>query len=212
MLRKYRTTMIITSAVTLLPIPIGLILWKKLPEIMATHFGADNTPNGWSSKAFTVFGLPLIILALHWVCMLVTSVDPKSKNISAKSMNMVLWICPSVSVVVNSLVYAYTVNNELRIGFIVLLFMGVLFMVMGNYLPKSKQNFTFGIKTPWTLNDEENWNKTHRLAGKIWVIGGAAVCLTSFLESPVVMIGILIVMAAVPYVYSYRIYKSKKEE
>lgn len=181
-----------------------------MPETIATHFGADNTPNGWSSKAFAVFGLPLIILALHWFCMLATSADPKSKNISPKSMNLVLWICPATSVAVNSLVYVYTVNNELRIGFIMLLFMGVLFMILGNYLPKCKQNYTFGIKFSWTLNDEENWNKTHCLAGKIWVIGGAVICATAIFENPILFTCILVVMIAVPYVYSYKIFKSKK--
>lgn len=187
----------------------GLILWKELPETITTHFGADNTPNGWSSKAFAVLGLPLIILAFHWMCILITSADPKKKNIPHKAMNIVLWICPATSLLVNTIIYAYTLNNEIKIGFITILFMGILFIALGNYLPKCKQNYSFGIKISWTLNDEENWNKTHRLAGKLWVMGGALICATAVFENPIVFAVILTVMTVVPCAYSYKLHKNK---
>ncbi len=207
MIKKYKGMMIFTSVITLLPVLAGLLLWNRLPDKVATHFGADNMPDSFSSKAFAVFGLPLVILALHWVCMLITSADPKSKNIGDKNMNMVLWICPAVSLLVNSLVYAYALNNELRIGFIVILFMGILFMVMGNYMPKSRQNHTFGMKLPWTLEDTENWNRTHRFAGKLWMLCGAVACATAVFENPFVFLAIVTLAGVVPTVYSYVIYK-----
>ncbi len=209
MIKKYKGTMILTSAVILLPILLGLILWNRLPDEVATHFGTDIMPDGYSSKAFAVFGLPLVILALHWICMIATSADPKSKNIAEKNMIMVLWICPAISVLMNSLIYGYALNSKLRVGFIIILFMGVLFMIMGNYLPKSRQNYTFGIKLPWTLSDEENWNKTHRFAGKLWVLCGVLVCLTAVAENPFVFMAIVIAAVVIPTVYSYRIYKNK---
>lgn len=210
MIKKYRNTLILTSIITLLPIVAGLILWNKLPTEIATHFGANNAPGGFSSKGFAVFGMPFIILALHWLCTFVTTLDPKAKNITDKSMKLVLWICPAVSLLMGGVTYSYALNNELRIGMIVILFMGLLFIVIGNYLPKVKQNFSLGIKLPWTLDDEENWNKTHRLAGKLWVLCGVLVCLTAVLENPVIFFAVLILGVIVPTVYSYRIYKSKK--
>ncbi len=209
MIKKYKGMMLLTSVVTLLPILVGVVLWNRLPDKIATHFGTDMMPDGYSSKAFAVFGLPLVLLALHWICMIITNTDPKSKNIAEKNMIMVLWICPAISVLVNSLAYGYALNSKLRVGFIIILFMGVLFMIVGNYLPKSRQNYTFGIKLPWTLNDEENWNKTHRFAGKVWVLCGVLVCLTAVAENPFVFMAIVIAAVVIPTVYSYMLYKKK---
>ena len=85
MIKKNLKTMIITSIIILAPIIVGLMLWDQLPAEMATHFGEDGQPNGWSSKSFTVFGLPLILLAVHWFCVAFTDADPKNKNISNKN-------------------------------------------------------------------------------------------------------------------------------
>ncbi len=210
MIKKYKKTLIITSIISLLPILEGLILWNKLPEQIATHFGTNNIPDQYSSKAFAVFGLPFVILAIHWLAVLATNTDPKKKNISHKAISIVLWICPLLSVFLCSLTYAYALNNEIRIGIAVILFMGVLFVVLGNYMPKCKQNYTFGVKIPWTMNDSENWNKTHRFAGKIMVVGGIFLCLTSFLENPFVFFPVVIAMAFAPIIYSYLLYKKKQ--
>ena len=80
MIRQHKKMVVFTSIVTLLPIVIGLLLWKQLPDSVATHFGADNQPNGYSSKIFAVFGLPLILLMIHFICVIVTNIDPKAKN------------------------------------------------------------------------------------------------------------------------------------
>ena len=84
MLKANRKTLIITSIVTILPMLIGIIYWNRLPDVMATHFGFNNEANGFSSKAFAVFGLPVILLAVLLVGAFITSHDPKKQNISAK--------------------------------------------------------------------------------------------------------------------------------
>jgi uncharacterized membrane protein len=83
--------------------------------------------------------------------------------------------------------------------------------VLGNLLPKMKQTYTMGIKLPWTLNNEENWNKTHRFAGKLWVAGGVITMATAFLGSFWIFIGILAVMCIIPTIYSYRLFKKQTE-
>ena len=82
MMKKYKKTLIITSVLIVLPIFVGLLLWSQLPDTIATHFGADNEPNGWSSKPFVVFAMPLIMLVLHWGCIAAILNDPKKKNIA----------------------------------------------------------------------------------------------------------------------------------
>ena len=210
MIRKNLKTMIITSAVILLPIIPGVSLWNELPDKIATHWGADGIANGWSSKPFAVFFMPIILLALHWVCVFVTSLDPQKQNIGGKPLKLVLWICPVISLFMGVMMYGQFIGNGLNVAFISILFFGVFFIVIGNLLPKCKPNYSIGIKIPWTLNNEENWNKTHRFAGKVWVTGGAVLILTSILKSFILFFIVVLMMAGLPIVYSYRYYKKQK--
>lgn len=198
-----KTQLIITSVVILLPIIAGLIMWNDLPDIIATHWGADNQPNGFSSKAFAVFGIPAIILALHLLCVLGTSFDKRRENHNKKMLSLILWICPIISLLCMSLTYTYALGADVNIGFYILLFMGVLFIVMGNYLPKCRPNQTIGIKLPWTLNNDVVWNKTHRMAGPIWILGGIIITITAFLTNPWIVFGVIILMIVLPTVYAY---------
>ena len=210
MIKKHMKTIIITSILTLAPMIVGIVLWDKLPMEIPTHFGLNNQPDGYSSKAFAVFGIPLMMLAMHIVCIFATKIDPKMKSINDKIFTLVLYIIPAVSLLICAMIYPYALGKEMRIGLFVILFMGLIFTVSGNYLPKCKQSYTVGIKLPWTLEDSENWNKTHTLAGKLWFAGGLVIIATSFLESPFIFFPVVIVMVVVPTVYSYMLFKRKK--
>ncbi len=210
MIRRNKTKLILTSVVILIPIIIGMILWNQLPDTIATHWGVNNQPNGFSSKIFAVFGMPAVLLGIHWLCMIATTFDKKSKNMNPKVLSLVLWICPALSLLMSAIVYLTALGKEIKVGFIVILFMGLLFIIIGNYLPKCKQSYTMGIKLPWTLKDEENWNKTHRFAGPLWVIGGVVIMATAIVESPIVFGVIVGVMVITPVVYSYLYYKNNR--
>ena len=134
MIKKYLKTLIITSIMDLSPIIIGIILWDRLPDKIATHFGVDNTPDGWSSKAVAVFGLPVVLFALEWLCMLATKLDPKYRNIDdSVMMKIVLWMMPCLSIMMSTITYTYALGKEIKVGFIVLLFM-VLEILLVIYL------------------------------------------------------------------------------
>ena len=210
MIRRNKTKLILTSFVILIPIIIGMILWNQLPDTIATHWGINNEPDGYSSKAFAVFALPLLLFAVHWICVFATKLDPKIKNINHKMFSIVLWICPAISIVMNTMVYLIALGKEIRFVSGVIIFMGLLFIIIGNYLPKCRQSYTMGIKLPWTLNDEENWNKTHRMTGALWVIGGIVICAPAIFESFIIFFSIVVVMMIVPTVYSNLHYKRKK--
>ncbi|MBQ7296147.1 MAG: SdpI family protein [Clostridia bacterium] len=209
MLNISKAKLIITSIITLIPILVGLILWNQLPDSMVTHWGVGNVPNGWSSKAMAVFGLPGFLFIIHWVCLLATKADPKSKDINKKLIDLVLWICPLLSVLLGGVSYSYSLGYKVNVQAVVMIFLGVLFVIIGNYLPKCKQSYTMGIKLPWTLNDEENWNKTHRLAGKLWVAGGLIMIATAFVAGAFVSVAVIALMVIIPTVYSYILYRKK---
>ena len=211
MLKANKKTMIIASIVTILPVLIGIICWNRLPDVMATHFGMNNEANGFSSKAFAVFGIPAILLAVLWFGAFVTSHDPKRQNISPKMFSLVVWIAPVTSLVVAAILYPVNLGYALDITYFVELLSGVMFIIIGTYLPKARQNYTIGIRVPWTLANEENWTRTHRLAGTLWIICGILmiiICLTRL--APVQwFVGILLIMVLVPCIYSYWLHAKK---
>lgn len=203
MIKENKKTIIITAIVTLLPILAGVILWDRLPETMATHFGANSGADGFSSRAFAVFGLPLILLGVHLLCAFVTAADPRKKNISPKMYSLALWIAPVISLIVNAVIYAWNLGYQLWGAYIVQLLAGVGVLVIGNLLPKARQNYTIGIKTPWALANEENWNRTHRLAGWLWMAGGLVIIILTFCgAAPGWLIAVFAVIALVPCIYS----------
>ena len=211
MLKANKKTLIIASIVTILPVLIGIICWNRLPDVMATHFGMNNEANGFSSKAFAVFGIPAILLAVLWLGAFVTSNDPKRQNISPKMFSLVVWIAPVTSLVVAAILYPVNLGYELDITFFSELLFGVMFIIIGTYLPKARQNYTIGIRVPWTLANEENWNRTHRLAGSLWIICGILmiiICLTR-LASFQWLVDILLITVLVPCIYSYWLHAKK---
>ena len=211
MLKANKKTLIITSIITILPVLIGIICWNRLPDVMATHFGMNNEANGFSNKAFAVFGIPAILLAVLWFGVFVTSHDPKRQNISPKMFSLVVWIAPVTSLVVAAILYPVNLGYALDITFFVELLSGVMFIIIGTYLPKARQNYTIGIRVPWTLANEENWNRTHRLAGSLWIICGILmiiICLTR-LASFQWLVDILLITVLVPCIYSYWLHAKK---
>lgn len=206
MMKKYRWTLIAACAVTVCPVIVGLLLWNRLPEEIATHFGSDNVANGWSSKPFAVFGIPLILGALELFLFFVTANDPKRKNIDEKIMRMILWIIPVISLICCLSCYGIALGMAVDIGLIVNIGIGILFVILGNYIHRIKQNYTVGIRLPWTLNSQENWNRTHRMAAWLFIFGGIVFIINGFLQKEW-MLGIVLLIVFIPGIYSYILYR-----
>lgn len=213
MIQKHRKTLLFTSLLTLLPILIGLLLWDRLPEVLTTHWGFDNQPNGWSSLPFAVFGLPLIMLAFHWLCVWCTIVlDKSNRDKNEKIQRLVFWIIPVLANFCCGMLYAIALGKDFAPMAPVAL-IGILFILMGNYMPKTRMNATIGIKIPSTYSSEENWNATHRFAGRVWVIGGIILLFSMLLPDTwavTVMLIAIILLVVMPTVYSIRYYRMQK--
>ena len=183
-------------------------LYPRLPETMATHWDFSGNANGWSSRAATVFGLPLFILALHLVCFYAESRETK-KHRNPVLRTVLLWFCPAVSLLGGAVTLGTGLGYEMHISTVVPVFVGLLFLILGNYLPKIRQNRTVGIKLPWTLQSEENWTRTHRLSGFLWVLCGLVMIPLSLLRlwSGWLLWALLAVMVLIPAVYSYALHR-----
>lgn len=212
MIKENKLKVLISSIIIVLPVLFGLTVWDKLPEKIATHWGPNGNPDAYSGKAFAVIFLPLLVLVLHWFCLFATQLDPKNKGQNTKVVALVFWICPAISVLCSGFTYLSAFDIEFNIGSICVAFMGLLFIAIGNYMPKCKQNYTIGLKIPWTLESEENWYATHRFAGRVWVIGGVILLPCAFLPIPVLpwALVIIIPLAVLPMIYSYMFYKKHK--
>lgn len=202
-------TMFITTGICLAPILAGVLLYNQLPDMIPTHFNFSGEVDGWSSKAMAVFGLPGFVAAVNVLLHIMLRDDPKRANIDGKMKAVAIWTVPVMSVLVSTMTLGAAIGVNLWVERVMPALMGILFILLGNFMPKTKQSYTTGIKLPWTLNSEENWNRTHRLAGFLWVLGGAAFLLVTLLDvwNGIVLGVILGVMVLVPTVYSYILHK-----
>lgn len=207
MFKENKKTLFITCAVILLPIIAGLLLWDRLPDRIPTHWGMGGEVDGWSSKGFAVFAMPALMLGIQLLCFFVTASDPKRGNIRRKYLSMVLWIIPVLSVMTSCISYAVALGAQIRVEQVIPGFIGLMFVIIGNYMPKFQQSYTMGIRLPWTLSSEENWNRTHRFGGKIWALGGIGVLFCTLMGWGMASIVILAVVVIVPTVYSYVLYR-----
>ena len=198
---------VIGTLLTLLPVLIGLLLWNKLPERIPTHFDVNGVADSYSSRLFTVVGLPVFLAGVEMLVGFMTISDPKQKNINRKMFNIGIFTVPVISIIMMSSIYALALGYHVNIASITFIAIGLLFIVIGNYLPKTKQNYTVGIKIPWALNSSENWNRTHRLASRLFIVAGLLIIANIWLKSFVLFITVVLVIIFVPIVYSYILYK-----
>ena len=207
MIKKNLKILLITSVVILLPILAGMILWDQLPEQMPFHWNAAGEVDGWASKPVGVFVMPVVLMAFQWLCVIGTASDPKKAHHQEKVLHLIFWLIPVLSVVLHAVTYATALGKEIPMDVIMSVFMGLIFTIIGNYLPKCKQNYTIGIKIPWTLDSEENWNKTHRFAGKLWVVCGLAMIVLGFFGKFWAFCVAALPMVLLPVIYSYILHR-----
>ena len=212
MIRKNKKQLIWSSVIILLPIVAGLILWNKMPERMSVHWGMNGEADGWGSKILSVFLVPVLLLAVHWIAVLLTVKDPKNKEQNEKVFRTVLWIIPIISLVANGMLYAVALGTGISIDVVVRILLGLVFVMLGNYMPKCTQNHTIGVRVIWALRNKENWNRTHRFAGRLWVAGGVLMLATVFVpveEFMYVILAIVLLLSFAPMLYSYFYYRKQ---
>ena len=206
-MKMNKKLLLLTSIVILFPILWGVTIWSQLPNQIPIHFNLVGQANNFQSKPLAVFGLPLFLLLVHLFVIFVTARDPKNRTMNEKMVKVIYWLTPIVSLSVFYLIYSKALGSTTNPSIFVSTLLGLIFVMMGNYMPKLKVNHTIGIRLPWTLNSEENWYKTHRLAGKLWVIGGLILLLEAGLQfaAPYVMGIVILAIVLIPILYSYQL-------
>ena len=198
----------VSQGVCLLPILLSLIFYDQMPEKVATHFDVNFVPDGYSPKWQAAFMIPGILFFLNIFVWFMLDNDPRKAGINPIMRRISQWIIPVLSVTVQSAIIFYSIADNVNLVRMIPLMVGVMLMLIGNYMPKCRQNYTAGIRLPWTLSSEENWNRTHRFGGKAMVAGGILLALCSFIKvNLAVVLLIVLIFTAVPVIYSYILYK-----
>lgn len=196
---------------------LTIIVYNKLPDLVPTHWNTMGEIDKYSPKAFGAFMAPVIMIFTWSGMKFLPKIDPRKKNYEKfdKSYSVIVSILLTFFLVIHAVTLLAALGYGISIEKIIPLIVGVLFIVIGNYLPKSKSNFFYGIKTPWTLSSEVSWRKTHRLGGRLFVVAGIVCILSSFLLNgnikAVVFFIAIMIAAIVPIVASYFYAKNDKE-
>lgn len=211
MKKRIDMTFVISTLVCLTPMLLTLALYNRLPEQIPVHWNNAGEIDGYASKAFAGFGLPAVMAALNLFVRFILRTDPKRANQHRLLRSIGEWTIPIIAVIMVPLSLYAAMGGQPPVGQIVSALVGVLFIVIGNYLPKCKQNYTLGIRLPWTLASIDNWNRTHRLGGYLFIVCGVAIILSGWLlpesASFFVLIGTLVIDIGVTAGYSFYLYK-----
>ncbi|MFH1077724.1 MAG: SdpI family protein [Patescibacteria group bacterium] len=194
---------------------VGIGLYSSLPDVIPTHWGLEGEPNGWSPKTYGAWIMPLMSLAFLILFPILPKLDPKRENYVnfKKSWDVIQ------TALVAMMAYMFAVTNVVTfypqyngmVGRAVMLGIGFLFVILGNVMGKVRQNYFIGLRTPWTLNDPEVWQKSQRVAGWAFVLCGLAFILEAIVWVAIlpVFIAMISALLVLPIVYSYLLTRKK---
>lgn len=198
--QKRLRTLLMTTPVILLPMVYGVAVYHKLPLRMATHWGVGNQPNGYMTRPLAVFGLPLLMVLLQ----LLILYTPRGKQRALRFERLVNWIIPVTTIVMYLTTIQYNLGTKLNIWRIAVLLIGIMFVLMGNYLPTVPQGYNRGWHPSTNLFRGQNWRKYTRIMAYVMVAGGIAMLLSLFfngLVSMVVVLGIILLLIIGPLLF-----------
>jgi len=196
---------------------VSFLLYSRLPERMPIHWNITGEVDNYSGRFWGAFMMPLVALGILLLMLLTPLIDPRKENYQKFSFSY--RVIRSISIVFFSgmhfLLLSASLGYNLNIGKFVTLGVCMLFFIIGNYMPKVRHNYFVGIRTPWTLASEKNWKKTHRLAGKLFVVSGIIMFLGIFLGDFIRFWLIMICAigsSLLSMVYSYLIFQKEKKD
>ncbi len=197
---------------------VGAVMYQGLPDQIPVHWNLAGEIDRWSDTSFmSVFQLPLMVLALYVLFMVMPYFDPKQRNVY-RSKDL-YFAALNVTSVLFALIFAGTLaaafNPSLAIDKLVMVGVGMMLAVIGNYMGRAKRNWTVGARFSWTLSDDEVWARTNRLAGRLFMIAGLISIASAFVPAPwnmIVMLTAVLATLPITYVYSMLLYKKKHPE
>lgn len=212
---KNLTREIILWAIVLIPLVYLALVWDRLPEQVAVHFNLQGEADGWASKS----SLILIVLGttalLNLIMLALPHIDPKRKLTQMGSKyHQLRFILVVFMAALSVFLIHHALNPDIARQNIHFLLIGGLFIALGNYFQAVKPNYFIGIRTPWTLESEQVWRRTHRLGGILWIVGGILLIALALLPEwgmqQALYITVIALTVLIPVVYSFMIYRQER--
>ncbi len=201
-MKRNKIQLFITTILCFLPTLYALTIYNDLPRQLPIHWNLAGEIDNYASKPFVLFGIPTFMALVNVLIFFGLKMDPNRKHHPRQLQTLFAWFIPVLTIVIMTSTLMIARGQEVNIPSVITIVTGVLFILIGNYLPKCKHNYTMGIKIPWTLHSVENWNKTHRFGGFVWTVGGILVILSAFAQINILMLIILFAMILIPIIYS----------
>ena len=205
-----RRIAITTLVLTLASVAIGAYFYRALPDPVPTHFDLAGHPNGFTAKPLGVFLPTLLIAPIGLFLAVIPKISPRGWQIDsfARAYEVMCLTILGFMFVVGMFAFSAALGRSWSLQHAIVPMVGLLFMVIGNFMGKTRRNFFVGIRTPWTLADDEVWLRTHRMGGPLFVLGGAILMIGGlFGAGERFLVAVVLTIAFVPVVYSYVIYR-----
>lgn len=211
---KLKTTWLVSTFVLVLMFALSAWAWIQVPAdaSLPVHWNAAGVADRYGGKVEGLLLLPLVSLGILVLFNLIRYIDPLRANIerSRQAYRAVLLGTLFFMAVLHTGAVLNAVGYPVNIGMLAAPALGIMFIIIGNYLGKIRRNYMFGVRTPWTLASELAWNKTHRITGKLFVISGLLILITSFWSSVAAfytMMGAILGTVLFAMIYSYQVWK-----
>lgn len=215
-MNKKTAYLLMVILLALLPIGYLALVYESLPQQVALHYGTDMKPDRYGDKEELWLVTILLAGVSVFVYGLLTNIqrfDPKRKKSGGSATFNKLAFGLVVFIAALNVVIIASARGNIDIQRVMFPLMGLLFAFIGNYMNHIKPNYFAGIRLPWTLSSDENWRRTHQLAGKLWFAGGVLIAIAGLVLSASVafpfFISALVVMILIPVIYSYRLFKQQ---
>lgn len=192
----------------ILPFVISALFYSHLPEQVVIRWNFQNQPDGYGSRNFAAWGIPAFFLVVDVILRISFASDPKKGNIDRFPLmkNLACWFVVLLGCIVQLFILTSAVGITLPASMIFGSIIGLLLIVVGNYLPKCLPSHTIGIRLPWTLASVQNWKSTHHFAGYLWMLGGVVVILGAIFQWHGWELPVLLGIALLPACYSLLYY------
>ena len=196
------------------PFILSAAFYSRLPEQVVVQWDSAGEPSNYAPRIFAAFGIPAILLIAALYVNFRIYADPQKQNIDRSPQLKLIsrWVIVIIANVGQAVTIFKATNHTVNPSVFIMILVGVLIAVVGNYLPKCKYNYTIGIKLPWTLSSEENWRKTHRFAGFVWIIGGVLLIISAFLPFEWLVLAIVALLVGMPAAYSYFVFRNEAKQ
>jgi uncharacterized membrane protein len=212
-----KTTITISALLIVIVALAGVILWNRLPEQMASHWNEQDQVDGYMSKFWGVFMVPLLMTGLSLLFLAIPHIDPLKKNIAAFRgvFNIFIVLFNVFMAFIHALTLAWNLGHTgFRMGVVLLPAMGLLFIFIGFLIRKAKRNFFIGIRTPWTLSSDKVWDETHRLGSKLFIAAGVITFVGILFPDQAFILLMVSVIAAslISVIYSYLVFRQEEKK